>query len=158
MVEIFEKDNAISEGPQEITLENVRFWCKHTKELKGSQIKKAMHFVEHDCIKYVGDDEEFSSKYTFICLPLNTEEEWCLKGEDGQIKQFHKKPFPIFYNSSDYKIYKENGRFTCNCQGHHTRESRGEGGKDGCSCSHVLALFFMFKLKKFKNYHGGIDD
>ncbi|MFA5658532.1 MAG: hypothetical protein WC900_04545 [Oscillospiraceae bacterium] len=154
MVTIEERETAISEGPQEITLENVRFWCKHTKELKSTQAKKAMHFVENDCIKYVGDDAEFSSKYTFVCLPLNSEEVWMLKGEDGQIREFHKKAFAIDYNSSDYKIYKNAAKkFECNCQGWQTREARGEGGLDGCSCSHVLALMFCFKLKKFGGDH-----
>jgi hypothetical protein len=148
----------ISEGPREITVANVQFWCKHGRELRQTQRHKAQQFVEYDCIHYVGDDPEFSSKYTFICLPLNPWEECEVFGEDDEIRKIQKKPFPAYYNNSIYKIFKNDGGvFECNCQGWQTKAKRGETGRDGCHCSHVLALFFCFKLKKFGHKHGATD-
>jgi hypothetical protein len=148
-----------SEGPREITVANVQFWCKHGRELRQTQRHKAQQFVEYDCVKYVGDDQEFSTKYTFVCLPLNPQDEFQEYGEDHQIRTFTKKPFPVHYNNSLYKIFKnDDGIFECNCQGWQTKAKRGETGRDGCHCSHVLALFFCFKIKKFGKKHGATDE
>lgn len=155
---------------QEFDEETVQHYSKHAKLLKATQVSKAQKFVSYDCIKYLGNDKEFGSRYCFVCLPLNTEDSWAVPvrsseilAEDEQFEVkaddacviFKKKPFPKNYNFSEYKIYKnEDGVFECNCQGWQTKAKRGETVEDGCSCSHVLALFFAFKLKKFK---GGIN-
>lgn len=146
-----------TQPPEELTIKNVQFWCKHTKELKNSQKNKALKFVDFECIKYTGFDEEFDSRYTFLCLPLNEDEEVELKNK-GEMRTYKKKPYPTDYNNSTYKIFKNNdGIFECNCQGWQTKERRGEGGKDGVSCSHVLALFYAFKMRLFGREHGGDD-
>lgn len=148
----------ISEGPARVTLENVRYWSKHTKELAGSQVTKALAFLEHDCLQYVGDDDEFNSKYTFVCLPLNKSDDHQEVVRD-QIITFHKKPFEIDYNNSMYKIYKNgSGNFECNCQGWQTKARRGEIINDGANCSHILALFYAFKIGKFNRQHGASED
>jgi len=149
MVEIkAPKDIDVSLGPQEVNADNVPYWCHHAKELKGSVKAKAQRFLKHDLIRYVGDDPEYSSKYTFICLPLNTDEELVDK-ETGKV--FVKQAYESDYNKNIYKIYKnESGVFECNCQGWQTKARKGEIGEDGCHCAHVLALFYAFKIKKFK--------
>lgn len=128
-------------------INTVQEYCKHTKLLKKSQSSKALKFVEYDCIKYLADDPEFEKKYSFVCLPLNTKDHYILDG-----KKLDKKPYPVDYNWSDYKIAKnEAGIFECNCQGWQTKAKLGEWVEDGCMCSHVLALMYCFKLKKFGN-------
>lgn len=144
----------------------VQHYSKHAKLLKQTQISKALKFVKYDCIKYLGKDEEFGSRYCFVCLPLNREDHWSVSfkasdiladDEQFEIKVedacviYQKKPFEKDYNFSEYKIYKnKDGVFECNCQGWQTRAKRNEMQEDGCNCSHVLALFFAFKLKKFR--------
>jgi hypothetical protein len=147
------------EGPKEITISNVQFWCKHGKELRQTQRHKAQQFIEYDCIRYVGDDPEFNSKSTFICLPLNPNETVIEYDDTPAAHQFNKKPFPVWYNNSTYKIFKnEQGIFECNCQGWQTKAKRGELGRNGCHCSHVLALFYCFKMRLFGKKHGATED
>ena len=150
MVEIKEKATDILEGPEQITVQNVQYWCKHAKALKKTQVHKANQFVEYELIRYVGDDPEFNSKYTFICLPLNTAEFVDVPTTAGTMRRFEKKPFSVDYNYSVYKIYKnKEGIFECNCQGWQTKNKRDYQQEDGVMCSHVLALFFCFKIKRF---------
>lgn len=135
---------------QKPTIKDVQYYCRHTKELKSTQVRKALKFVNFDCIKYVGYDLEFNSKYTFIVLPLNTADIWDVN-HNGEVLSLKKLPYDVDYNSSDYKIYKnKKGVFECNCQGWQSKSKRGEVGGDGCACSHVLALFYCFKLRMFK--------
>jgi hypothetical protein len=151
MVTIVERECQLEgEGPAAFTIANVQYWSKHGKCLKQTQRHKALQFLEYDCLHYVGDDPEFESKYTFVCLPLNNENSCEVEAENGYTKILVKKSFPVNYNNSIYKIYKnENGIFECNCQGWQTKAKRGEVGEDGCHCSHVLSLFYAFKIKKF---------
>ena len=154
MVEVREPQMEFEEGPARITVDNVQFWCKHGRELKHTQRHKALQFVENDCIRYIGDDKEYESKYTFICLPLNTDDHSEDK-DTGQV--FNKKPFGADYNDTIYKIYKQdNGRFICNCQGWSSSE-RHAPRDDGCQCSHVLALFYCFKIGIFRRDKHGIN-
>jgi len=142
------------EGPREVNINNVQYWSRHTKELKNSQRSKALKFLEYDCLKYIGIDEEFGSKYCFICLPLNTQDTWT---EDG--REFKKKPYESDYNSSVYKIFKNSiGEFCCNCQGWDTKNKRNEIPKGGAGCSHVLSLFYAFKIKRFGKDHGAEEE
>lgn len=127
------------EGPGIIEARTVRFWCRHTKELKGSQVKKAESFVAHDCVQYLGDSR-------FVCLPLNGRPDWVV---DGRV--LRKRPFKNDYNNSEYLIERTGEKtFECNCQGWQTRARRGEIVPEGANCSHVLALFYMFKLRQFQ--------
>lgn len=123
-------------GPETIDVNNVQYWCRHTKELKKSQVRKAKLFVEYECVHYIG-------KGAFVCLPLNTESSWKVGG-----KVFKKIPYEQDYNNSEYIIVKKDGIFQCNCQGWQSKDKRGEMADDGCMCSHVLALMFCFKIKK----------
>jgi len=60
-------------------------------------------------------------------------------------------PYPVDYNSSEYIIFKnKDGNFECNCQGYQTKKRKGELVPDGANCSHVLALFYSFKIKRFR--------
>lgn len=145
------------EPPEVVSVKNVQFWCKHTRTLAHSQSHKALQFVEYDCIKYLGNDEEFNSKYTFICLPLNTASEWPVLRIGGEV-MMPKKPFGADYNSSEYKMFRvKEGVWTCNCQGWNMKHKRGETGEDGVACSHLLALFYCFKMKRFGHAHGAIQ-
>lgn len=159
MIEIRGRGEEIGEGPREVTVKNVQFWCKHARELEKSQSSKARKFVEFDCIKYMGMDGEFGSRHAFVCLPLNTADTWDVYVDEHEVRDYNKKPYPTDYNNSEYKIFKnKDGRFECNCQGWHHKEKRGEGRSDGVNCSHVLALFFCFKMKKFGKHQGNTDD
>lgn len=127
------------EGPLVLEPHTVRFWCRHTVELKGSQVRKAELFVEHDCLQYLGNNR-------FVCLPLNSEVEFLFEG-----RVLRKRPFKVDYNSSEYLIERQGeNTFSCNCQGWQTRARRGELVPEGANCSHVLALFYAFKLKRFQ--------
>jgi len=129
--------------PGKLTVENVQYWCRHTKELKNTQVNKALQFVRFNCLHYIGNNR-------FVCLPLNTEKEWSFKLDDAKMC-ISKKPFDTDYNRSEYIISRlPGGTFECNCQGWQSKARRGEAIKDGANCSHVLALFYAFKLKKFK--------
>lgn len=126
------------EGPAVLTVETVRYWSRHTRELKGKQVTKAEHFVRHDCLHYLGNNR-------FICLPLNTEESVTFEG-----RVLVKRAFGKDYNSSEYVIDREERTFRCSCQGWDTKRKRGELVPEGANCSHVLALFYAFKLGRFK--------
>ena len=55
MVSVNEKQSELNfDGPSEVTLQNVRYWSRHTKEMSGSMASKALLFVKHDCIQYIG--------------------------------------------------------------------------------------------------------
>src|SRR3990167_611267 len=106
------RNNEISLGPKEITPKNVQYFSHHTQEYMQSQSHKAKKFVEHNCIRYIGDG-------SFECLPISG------------------------YNTRTYLIKKgANGEFNCNCQ-------RALKGGEG-SCSHVLALYYFFKINNSK--------
>ena len=129
----------------ELTINNVQYWSKHTKQLAHSQVSKALKFVAHNCIQYINFDIEHNTKQTFICLPLNTATEWIV---DGNI--YNKEPYTDDYNSSCYKIHKDNGVFECDCQGWQTRNRREAIQDDEAGCCHTLALYYAFKLKRFR--------
>jgi hypothetical protein len=151
-MEVVERNIETMEGPREITADNVQYWSNHSKSLKHSQVHKATQFLQEDLIRYVGDDPEFNSKYTFLCLPLNTHDHTDVECVTEGIRRFDKKPFGADYNWSTYKIFQKDGVWTCNCQGYCTREKRGEIGNDGVCCSHTLALMLAFRIKRFKNH------
>ena len=101
-----------SEGPRELTPQNVQYFSHHTQEFAHSQVHKAQKFVEHGCIEYAGDG-------FFVCKPI------------------------LGYNTRTYTMRKNSaGSFECNCQ------KAREGAE---SCSHILALFWAFKLGIFRN-------
>lgn len=141
-------------GPDEITHNNVQYWCHHTKELKQTQVSKALKFVEYDCLRYVGGKGEYGEKNSFICLPLNTED------SVAHALQVHRKiPFPKDYNSNVYELIKgQKGQWECNCQGWQTQAKLGKLNKDGVNCAHVLALFYCFKMKRFGKPHGATEE
>ena len=145
------------DGPREITSDNVQFWCRHTKELAKSQVSKALKFVKYDCIRYLGKAFENlegfkhlaklypGAKHIFVCLPLNTRETHEFLG-----LELRKKPYLTDYNSSEYIIFKRpDGTFECNGQGWQSKASKGDIIPEGANCSHVLALYFAFKMKIF---------
>ena len=145
----------ISLGAEEITENNVQYWCRHTKELKCQSRIKALKLLKFNCIRYVGKfnnpifdiirNKYEGAKHFFICLPLNTSKEHKALGVS-----FQKEPYPIDYNSSEYLIFaKANGTFECNCQGYQSKKRKGELIEGGANCSHILALFYNFKLKRF---------
>ncbi|MBR9703183.1 hypothetical protein GOV10_04045 [Candidatus Woesearchaeota archaeon] len=148
MTEVFVRESQLpGEGAAVVDEANVQYWSKHARCLENPHITKALKFLRYGCILYVGDDNEYDQKGSFVCLPLNTETS--VVDEDTG-REFHKIPYPKNYNSTIYTIVKEGGRFVCNCQGWTSRERKGDGGRDGCSCSHVLSLFFAFKIKRFR--------
>ncbi|KKL51297.1 hypothetical protein LCGC14_2296820 [marine sediment metagenome] len=110
-MEILNKQIETSEGPAEITPENVQYWSHHSQEFAQTQIHKAKKFVEHQCYEYVGEN-------LFRCANIPG------------------------YNTRVYTIKKNNaGEFDCNCQ----------KGKDGDGkCSHILGLYYAFRLKYFQ--------
>lgn len=153
------------EPPREIDEHNVQYWCRHTKELKTSQVSKALKFVRFHCIKYIGKAFEnltgFESlrekypdaKHAFICLPLNTASAHTFLGTTMQ-----KEPYDKDYNNSEYIIYKKaDGTFECNCQGWQSKSRKGEIIPEGANCSHVLALYYAFKMKRFGRSEGADD-
>lgn len=126
------------EGPLAFTVDTVRYWSRHTRELKGNQVTKAEHFVRYDCLHYLGNNR-------FVCLPLNTSERVVFEG-----REFLKRGFGKDYNNSEYIIDREERTFRCSCQGWDTKRKRNELVPEGANCSHVLALFYAFKLGRFK--------
>lgn len=150
-------DNAVTYiEPENFTSKNVQYFCHHTKELKQTQVHKAQQFVDYDCIRYVGDDGEFKDKYSFIVLPLNTEEETKYEG-----RIFAKKPFKNDYNHNVYTIAKSmnyKNTFECNCQAWQTKHKKGEIKEEGSNCSHILALYFAFKMRRFGNKGEGKNE
>lgn len=163
MVEIQERIiQEIIEPPEEITADNVQYWSRHTKELKNSQVRKALTFLKYDCIRYLGEPfeqlEEFrrlkerypDAKHIFVCLPLNTKPYHDFLGI-----RLPKEPYIQDYNFSEYIIYKnKEGTFECNCQGFQSKKKRGELIPSGANCSHVLALYYAFKIKRFGKKQG----
>jgi hypothetical protein len=142
-----EDSEVIYKEPETFTSKNVQFYCHHAKELKQTQIHKAQQFVDFDCIRYVGDDGEFKDKYSFVVLPLNTEPE-----TKYECRTFTKKPFKTDYNHNVYTIAKSQeykNTFACNCQAWITRHKKGEIKEEGSNCSHILALYFCFKMRRF---------
>ena len=146
----------VSHGAEEVTEDNVQYWSRHTKELRKSQVSKALKFVHFNCVRYVGDFDNSvfntikqkyeGGKHFFLCLPLNTSE-----NHKGFGVTFRKMPYPVDYNSSEYIIFKnKDGNFECNCQGYQTKKRKGELVPGGANCSHVLALFYSFKIKRFR--------
>ncbi len=111
MVLIKEKAKEQNLGPQEITSQNVQYFCHHTQQFAQTQVHKAQKFVEHKCYEYVGEN-------LFRCGPI-----------EG-------------YNTRTYTIKKnpDTGEFDCNCQAGRTQ-----------MCSHILGLYYAFKLNYFKN-------
>ena len=157
MVEIRCVETEFFEGPKEINASNVMYYSRHTKELQSSQVSKALKLVKYDCIRYLGKAFETfegfghlknlypDAKHLFICLPLNTSEFHEFLGVN-----MIKNPFLKDYNSSEYIIFKrKDGTFECNCQGFQSKAARGEIIPEGANCSHILALFFCFKIKRF---------
>jgi len=150
------EQEAINEGPREITVDNVIHWSRHSKELNGSQRTKALKFVKYDCIKYIGDKIDLlgelkekykGAKHIFLCLPLNKAHSFDFFGH-----YLNKIPYEADYNFSEYIIYKDLfGNLICNCQGFVSKEKKGELIYHGANCSHCLALFYAFTLKKFGN-------
>jgi hypothetical protein len=141
------KDEVVFSEPEEFTAKNVMFYCHHTKELKQTQVHKAQQFIEADCIRYVGDDGEFKDKYSFIVLPLNTKEQINYEG-----RTFDKKPFKTDYNHNVYTIAKSleyKDTFICNCQFSQKQLKEGKIREGGANCSHVLSLYFAFRMKQF---------
>ena len=151
------EETEISHGPREVTVENVQYWSRHTKELAKTQVSKALKFVDYGCVRYAGDFDNSvfnqlrntkyeGAKHIFIVLPLNTEENHSVWGIN-----FTKKPYVADYNTSEYIIYKKkDGTFSCNCQGYQQKEKKGELVIAGSNCSHVLALYYCFKMGVFK--------
>lgn len=150
------------EPPKDINANNVQHWSRHTKELKQSQVSKALKFVRHDCIQYLGKAFETmpelagmksdyaQAKHIFVCLPLNTATEFEFFG-----RVLTKVAFGKDYNSSEYMIFKhKDGTFECNCQAWQTKAHKGEIVNEGANCSHILALYYCFKMRKFNNEHG----
>ena len=151
-------------GTEEINGSNVQYWSRHTKELANSQVLKALRFVNNNCIRYLGKAfetrEEFSklkelypeAKHIFICLPLNTKETHEFLGVN-----LEKKPYKKDYNNSEYIIYKKkDGTFECNCQGWQSKARKGEIISEGANCSHILALYYAFKMKLFNQNQGAV--
>lgn len=141
----------------EITAENVIYWSRHSKELVGSVRKKAQILVSLDCIQYIGFDDESGRKHAFISLPINTLEEITLT-IGGEERTFRKKPFVKDYNNdtTNYRMHRQNdGRWTCSCHGWSAADRDPSRRKpDGVQCSHLLALFYAFKMKKFSKAQG----
>ena len=128
-----------SEGPKEITKNNVIYWDPVFCELRGQGFAKKAHlFLLYDCIKYMGQG-------TFVCLPLNRENAVAIGNH-----VFTKKAFKTDYNWSSYELKKIGQAWSCNCQGHSTRIKRGAGRPDGVNCSHTLSLMLAFSAKVFK--------
>jgi len=159
-------------SPSYLNASNVQHWSKHAKLLSSTQKSKALKFLEYDCVKYIGLDEEFKSKYTFVVLPLNQESEVFVPVRSGGLVDYSevfemglgvpenfvrlfKRSYPVFYNKSVYKVYKGViGGFVCNCQAWSMyRRGVDEGVKDdrefGCYCAHVLAVLYWLKIRNF---------
>lgn len=156
MIEI-EKTFIEQLGPRNITINNVMYWSRHSKRLKGTIREKALKFVKYECIRYLGQTftyelkERYPGRYDnakniFICLPLNTNKEHNFLGH-----KIKKQAADVDYNNSEYIMYqdKDSKKWCCNCQGYKQKEEKGELSEDGIDCSHLLSLMYAFKLKKF---------
>jgi len=155
-----------TEEPDEITIDEVMYWSRHTKELNSTQVRKALTFLKYDCIRYLGEPferlPEFrklkekypDARHIFVCLPLNTKPYHDFLG----IRLF-KEPYIQDYNFSEYIIYKnKEGNFECNCQGYQSKKKKGELIPGGANCSHILALYYAFKIKRFGKNQGAEDE
>lgn len=153
-------------GPKEVDESNVQYWCRHTKELKNTQVSKALKFMRYECLRYLGEAfnekpilQDLKEKYPgarhiFVCLPLNTSDKHEFLGITLPKKEYEKN-----YNNSEYFIFKRpDGTFECNCQGWQSKANRGELTPEGANCSHVLALYYCFKIKRFGRGHGAGED
>lgn len=155
---VIEKISPYSKGvtlssPETVDFTNVQYYCHHTRSLKSSQQKKALTFVEYDCVRYVGGSGEFGEKHAFVCLPLNTSDRFV-----HGLTAFSKIPFENDYNTRCYEMFKlPSGQWTCNCQGWESQKARGALNAEGVNCSHLLALFYCFKMKRFGRTHGATE-
>jgi hypothetical protein len=124
-VTIESPQSEFSLGPANITINNVQYYCHHARELKHTQVNKALKFIEADCIKYAGDG-------LFACEPL------------------------AGYNTRTYTMKKSEryfDTFECNCQGWITKEKHDGIVEGSANCSHILSLYFCFKMRKqFEGY------
>ena len=158
-MEVEEIQREISEGPRVVNESNVMHYSRHCRTLKGTVRNKAILFLRHNCIHYLGYDVTFDSKYTFIVLPLNQDETFVHKGIT-----LPKDPFELpggkGYNISEYLIYKRESdkRWICNCQGWRGAERNEDKRKsDGIQCSHSLSLILAFKIKRFGRRQGASE-
>ena len=113
------------ESPRELNPKIVQYYCHHTKLLEHNQIHKAIAFLEHKCIVYNKEQK------CYLCGPI----------EGYNTRTYTLKP------NKDYP-----DKFECNCQAFVTQVRKGEGRP---FCSHLLALFYHFKIK---NWMGGINE
>lgn len=137
-----------------ITIENVVYFNRHSKELEGSQVRKALLLVQYDCIKYHKESK------CFVVGPLNTQDFFVnsyFKGmitigdlTEEQFIIFKKIPYVKDYNNSDYLLERINGKWTCNCQAFVTKKNKGELIDGVPACSHLLALSYSFSISRFK--------
>lgn len=168
MVYIQERGGRIirTELPENITSDNVQYWCRHSKELKNTQVSKALKFLKYDCLRYLGEpfehlegfkrlkDKYPEAKHIFVCLPLNTKDYHEFLGI-----RLEKESYDKDYNNSEYIIYKtQEGTFECNCQGYQSKKRRGEIIPEGANCSHILALFYAFKMRRFGKKQGAEEE
>ena len=120
--------------PEVLDPSTVRYWSRSSLECVGSQHAKARKLLMYDSIQYLGESQ-------FVCLPLNTDKEVVFAG-----RTFVKVPYGKTYNhkKEPFTLWREGvDSWRCNCQFNTTT---------GNMCSHVLALMWAFKMKKF----GGI--
>ena len=141
--------------PEEIDADTVQYWCHHGRVLAKSQKSKAQKFVEYDCVRYIGGKGEYLERHAFICLPLNTESS-CFHNA----VYYPKIPYPTDYNFTVYEMFKRasDWLWTCNCQGWSAAFRKRQESKaplnDGVLCSHLVALFYCFKMRKFSEKEG----
>lgn len=116
--------------PAVLDTRTVRYWSQSTKECVGNQQRKAKILLDYDCVQYAGLNE-------FVVLPLNHETEVSFAGQ-----KWFKKSYPKNYNRKEkpYVMTKEGDEWKCNCQWN---------VKQGKMCSHILALMWAFKMKRF---------
>ena len=162
------KENETSKyyPPREINEDNVQYWCKQTKELKNSDVNKAVRLMKHHCIKYLGKSfsnypgiSKLKQKYpqanhAYICLPLNT-----ASAHTFLDTTFQKEPYESDSNKSEYILFKkDDGNFECNCNIWKKKANDGSIVKSGVNCPHILALFMCFKIKRLGQEEGNSKD
>jgi len=103
--------------------EEVQYWDEFNGGLTQTQRNKSRKFVENGCIEYLGDNR-------FACNPI-----------EG-------------YNSTTHLITKDpEFGFRCSCQGFRMKEKRLRMmGGERPFCSHIHALLFCFREKKFDRW------
>lgn len=132
------------ELPEPITEKNVPYYSSHTGTCSCSQVRKAKTIIEHDLIRYVGEN-------TFVSLPINKEVS-TIVWVRGKELELWKIPASRNYNKKNtgYLIRKnEIGAFSCQCQGWRMKNKKKQIQKDEAGCSHVLALYWELKRGKF---------